>query len=377
MIILFWVMLALILYTYAGYPLLISFFHFFVKRTVSKRPITPSVSVVIAVHNGESTIERRLQNLLAQDYPHDLLEIIVVSDGSTDRTVACAEAIISERVTVYALKKNDGKALALNYGIDKSKGELIVFADARQEFRKDAIKQLVANFADETVGCVSGELHFLQDTESNIEAEMGAYWKYEKFIRRSESASGSVVGATGCIYAIRRALYKPLPAGTILDDVLTPMNIARQGRRVLFESESIAYDIVSKDANQEWRRKVRTLAGNWQLLSLAPWLLFPWKNPVLWRFLSHKIMRLIVPFAMIFLLIDSLLLSGFYFRLFTFLQIAFYGSASIGFVFPKTRIFRVVNLSYFFLMMNIAAIAGFCKWATGGCANAWHPAAKK
>ncbi|MEI6825854.1 MAG: glycosyltransferase family 2 protein [Desulfuromonadales bacterium] len=374
MIILFWSSLLLILYTYVGYPLLVALLQRLACRTIAKQPIYPFVSVVIAVHNGASSIERRLQNLLAQNYPLEQLEIIVVSDGSRDDTVARAEAVASERITVYALDKNDGKAVALNFGITKAKGELIVFTDARQEFQADAITHLVTNFADDSVGCVSGELHFLEDPESKIEAEMGAYWKYEKLIRKGESASGSVVGATGCIYAIRREFYQPLPAGTILDDVLTPMNIARTGKRVLFEAHAVAYDIISKDTDQEWRRKVRTLAGNWQLFSLAPWILLPWENPLWLRYVSHKLFRLLVPFAMVILLIVSLLLSGGFFQILAFLQFVFYGIALTGFLLPTTRSSRVVNLVYFFMVMNAAAVAGFWKWVTGGCANAWRPA---
>lgn len=374
MIVLFWASLILIIYTYVGYPLLVAIFLRISPRTVSKRPVYSSVSVVIAVHNGESCIEQRLQNLMDQDYPRDKLEIIVVSDGSTDRTVASAQLFVSDVVSIFALDKNDGKAVALNYGVDRAKGDLVVFTDARQEFQVDAIKSLVANFADESVGCVSGELHFLEDPESKIEAEMGAYWKYEKFIRRSESASGSVVGATGCIYAIRRELYQPLPTGTILDDVLTPMNIARTGKRVLFEGQAVAYDIVSKNTAQEWRRKVRTLAGNWQLFTLAPWILLPWENPLWLRYISHKLLRLLVPFGMVLLLCSTLLLHGSLFRLFAIVQVAFYSIAFAGFLIPAARSSRLVNLSYFFMVMNAAAVAGFWKWATGGCATAWQPA---
>ena len=374
MVILFWAALLQIVYTYVGYPLIIALFQKLTFRTVNKLPIHPSVSVVIAVHNGESTIGSRLQNLLEQEYAHDQLEIIVVSDGSSDRTVACAGACASEQVSVYSLEKNDGKAVALNYGVNVAKGEIIVFTDARQKFRTDAIKNIVTNFADEAVGCVSGELHFLEDPASKIEAEMGAYWRYEKFIRRSESASGSVVGATGCIYAIRRELYQSLPTGTILDDVLTPMNIARQGKRVLFEGQAVAYDIISKNAAQEWRRKVRTLAGNWQILSLAPWIMLPGTNPLWWRYLSHKLLRLLVPFAMVILFVVSTLLTGGFFRMFALLQLAFYGIALAGFLLPATRSIRLVNLSYFFMLMNAAAAAGFWKWLTGGCATAWQPA---
>lgn len=370
----FWTSFLVILYTYLVYPLLLWLLAKAVPKAVTKGERLPTVTVVIAAHNEELNIAKRLQDLLQQDYPCELLEIVVSSDGSTDRTVDLAATFAAKGIIVTELPVCKGKAEALNQGLTTAKGEIVVFTDARQEFQVDAIKKLVANFADETVGCVSGELHFFEDPASKIEAEMGAYWRYEKFIRRSESASGSVVGATGCIYAIRRELYQSLPPGTILDDVLTPMNIARKGKRVLFEAQAVAHDIISQNATQEWRRKVRTLAGNWQLFSLAPWILLPLDNPLWWRYVSHKLLRLLVPFAMVILFVASLLLPGVFFRLFALIQLVFYGIALAGFLLPATRSVRPVNLAYFFMLMNAAAVAGFWKWARGGCASAWQPA---
>jgi len=371
---LFIISVLLIGYTYLGYPLLLALLKIIRRRPISGNNRELAVSVVIAVCNEEKNIAGRLQNILSQEYPLNKLEVIVVSDGSSDRTVEILLQMGCHNLQVIDLPANQGKAFALNEGVARAQGEIIVFADARQEFRADAIKRLVANFADETVGCVSGELHFLKDADSKIEAEIGAYWRYEKFIRRSESASGSVVGATGCIYAIRRELYRQLPIGTILDDVLTPMNIARMGRRVIFDAQAVAYDIISKNASQEWRRKVRTLAGNWQLLSLSPWIMFPWENPLWLRYVTHKLLRLLVPFGMAMLFVVSLLLTGSFFRVFALLQLVFYGIALSGYLLPATRSIRLVNISYFFMVMNAAAVAGFWKWATGGCATAWQPA---
>jgi poly-beta-1,6-N-acetyl-D-glucosamine synthase len=374
---LFIISIVLIGYTYLGYPLLLALFRVIRQQPITRSNLELSVSVVIAVCNEEKNIAGRLQNILSQEYPLDKLEVIVVSDGSSDRTVETMQKMGIHNLLILDLPVNRGKAVALNEGVARANGEIIVFTDARQEFRIDAIKNLVANFADKTVGCVSGELHFLEDPASKIEAEMGAYWRYEKFIRRSESVSGSVVGATGCIYAIRRELYQPLPIGTILDDVLTPMNIVRKGKRVLFDAQAVAYDIISKDAAQEWRRKVRTLAGNWQLISLSPWIIIPWENILWWRYVSHKLLRLLVPFAMVMLFVVSVLLPGSFFHIFILLQLAFYGIALSGFMLPATRSIRLVNLSYFFMVMNAAAVAGFWKWLTGGCATAWQPAYNK
>ncbi|MDD2335106.1 MAG: glycosyltransferase family 2 protein [Geobacteraceae bacterium] len=371
---LFWLSLIFVLYTYAGYPLVLWMLSFFRNKRTLVSGQFPSVSVVIAALNEENNIGRRIENLLAQEYPSDKLEILVISDGSTDGTEEIARSFTNRGVTVYGLPDRNGKAMALNYGVSKAKGDIIVFTDARQTFEVGAIAHLTASFSDESVGCVSGELHFLNDVESGIQVEMGAYWRYEKWLRKNESATGSVVGATGAIYAIRRELYRPLPQGTLLDDVLTPMNIVMKGHRTVFNGAAVAYDIVSKDFGQEWKRKVRTLAGNWQLLTLSPALLLPWQNPYWWRFLAHKIFRLLVPFLLPVMVAFSAFSIGPLYSILTYLQLVLYGIAGIGMLAPSARKVRIVNLSCFFLVMNLAAIAGFWRWVTGGCRTAWQPA---
>jgi len=371
---LFWTSLILILYTYAGYPLVLWMYSFGKRLNVQKEKIEPTVSVVMSVLNGEAHIRERLDNILSQDYPAEKIEIIVVSDGSTDKTCEIVRSFKDGNVQLEILEKRQGKALALNHGMTRAKGEIVVFTDTRQRFEPDAVSHLVAGFGDYSVGCVSGELVFVQDNDSTIQTEMGAYWKYEKWIRNMESQTGSVVGATGAIYAIRRDLYRVLPANTLIDDVLTPLNIVRQGFRCTFDRLAVAYDTVSKDAEQEWRRKVRTLAGNWQLLNLHPALFLPWSNPCWWRFISHKILRLILPFALILLFVSGLFFSGVFYRLMTVAQFLFYSISLIGVFVPAARNFRIVNMCYFFLVMNLAAVGGFWIWITGRCATAWQTA---
>lgn len=343
-------------------------------RPVNKSDWEPTVTVVIAARNEEQIIENRIKNILGQEYPAEKIEVVVVSDGSTDRTVEVLDSLEFGSVKVVALANSQGKAMAVNEGVLQAGGEIIVFTDARQKFAPDAIKQLVANFTDQGVGCVSGELFFLQDGESSVAAEMGAYWKYEKWIRKAEGQTGSVVGATGAIYAIRRALYRPLSPGTLLDDVMTPLVIAQSHFRVVFEGGSHAFDIVSKDVSQEWKRKVRTLAGNWQLLSLRPSLLFPWCNPLWWRFLSHKIARLLVPFAMIGALAASCVLDGLLYRMALTGQLLLYVAAAAAGTMPQIRKVKLLNLCYFLVVMNLAALVGFWRWVTGQSATAWKAA---
>lgn len=375
--ILFWICLLFVLYTYVGYPFFLALSKLIFSKKIRKFDgYFPSVSVVVAVHNEGSNIFNRITDIINQNYHYGKMDIIVVSDGSTDETLEVLNTIRCECLKIIILPDNKGKAAAINAGVEKAKGDLVIFTDSRQTFAFDAIRNLSKIFADPNIGCVSGELVLLQDAVSTIEAAMGAYWKYEKWIRKAESATGSTVGATGAIYAIRKELYRPLPQGTILDDVLVPLNIRMQGYRCLFIQEAVAYDIISKDISQEWKRKVRTLAGNWQLLSLSPKLLLPWRNPIWWRFLSHKIFRLIVPFALGGLLIASMATKGMLYNIASLLQIGFYLIALMGWFYPVTRKQRFVNLCYFFVTMNIAAVVGFWKWVTGRCDIAWQPAYK-
>lgn len=376
----FWISLLFIFYTYAGYPLLLLLWgKLFPKKINKSYPKEyPTVSVIIAAKNEDKNIGPRLENLLAQDYPKDKIEIIIVSDGSEDNTNAIVIQYANRQhennypVKLIALDNSKGKPNALNQGFKCAQGEIIVFADSRQKFDNNVMTELVANFSDMSIGCVSGELLFVKDTTSTIKEEMGLYWKIEKAIRKQESKIGSVVGATGAIFATRKSLYKELPNETLLDDVLTPMNVVLQGYRTVFESNACAYDTVSQDVKQEWRRKVRTLAGNWQLFNISPWLFSPRHNPIWWCFLSHKFFRLLVPFCLLLLFASAILAEGSFYLFFTYLQVVFYAMATAGWLSHGLRTFRIINLSYFFMVLNLAAANGFIYWITGNCNKAWQ-----
>jgi len=365
-----------VLYTYIGYPLwlyLIKAFQLNLSpvSTYEHWDCKPNISVVISAYNEEKNICLRVENIYKQNYPKEKIQIIVVSDGSTDNTVGVLYNLNFTNLDVIELSNNKGKSIAINYGVDAANGEIIIFADSRQIFDKFAIDNLVRTFSNKNVGCVSGELILLKNSESSIPVEIGTYWKYEKWIRKMESATGSVVGATGAIYAIRRKLYRPLPPGALLDDVLTPMNIVMQGYRCIFNSKAVAYDLVSKDITQEWTRKVRTLTGNWQLLYFSPSLLLPWRNPLWGRFLAHKIFRLLVPFALVVIFVTGILSQGILYEIATLIQIVFYILALCGKFFPVARNNRLVNLIYFFMVMNAAAVTGLWKWVSGRCSDVW------
>jgi cellulose synthase/poly-beta-1,6-N-acetylglucosamine synthase-like glycosyltransferase len=334
--ILFWTATFVIAYVYVGYPLLLAVWARLAPRPARKAdPATtawPSISIVIAARNEGPRLPGRLDNLLALPYDGPR-EIIVVSDGSSDGTAGFLAAYQS-RVRLIEVPAG-GKPLALNAGVAAATGEILVFADARQRFSRPALHALVSNFADPSVGGVTGEL--ILDCESGggdstIGDGVGAYWKYEKWLRRQESLVRSTLGATGAIYALRRSLWTPLPADTLVDDVLAPMRAVLDGWRIVFEEQAVAFDRTVPDAATEARRKRRTLAGNYQILLQEPRLLMPIVNPVWLQFTSHKIGRLLVPWALLAAFITSAVLAGeawIYILAFA-VQAVFYGLAIVG-----------------------------------------------
>jgi poly-beta-1,6-N-acetyl-D-glucosamine synthase len=335
---LFWLSVGFVAYVYVGYPLVLRAWAALATRPVHKCASPgdrryPSVSVVIAARNEAAGLPRRLRNLLEQNYPGPL-EIIVASDGSTDHPEIAVAPYRSVRLIELPAA---GKAVALNQGVAAARGEILVFADARQQFSPDAVTALVENFDDPEVGCVTGELRLdceieRDRSEPGIGEGVGLYWRYEKWLRRVESGIWSTLGATGAIYALRCSLWQPLPPGTLLDDVLVPMRVVLAGRRTVFEPRARAFDRAAPNAIVEERRKIRTLAGNYQILGLEPRLLLPFRNPVWLQYASHKIARLLAPWALLCVLLTSAALSfsGWIYLVALILQLGFYALAVIG-----------------------------------------------
>ena len=357
---LFFCCLAIIFYAYAGYWMLL--------RVVARRkPVEaaaaePTVSVVMAARNEAHHLSAKLANLADLDYPSHLLQIVVVSDGSTDETAEVLSRFPG--VVAVLLPASGGKALALNEGVRRATGEMLLMLDVRQRVDRDALRRLLLPFADASVGAVSGEL-LLENEDGTPSGEaLGIYWKIEKAVRRMESESGSVVGVTGAIYLMRRALFEPLPAGLVLDDVLVPMQVARRGYRVLFQPAAVARDRLFVEPGKEFRRKVRTLTGNLQMLKLAPWLLSA-ENPLLWRLVSHKLLRLVVPFLLVVMLVASAVSRSPLMHVALALQVVFYGLALAGTVVPGLRRSKLVAIPTTFSMLNVAAAMAFYKFVTG------------
>jgi cellulose synthase/poly-beta-1,6-N-acetylglucosamine synthase-like glycosyltransferase len=313
------------------------------------------VSIVLAVRNEAKHLTAKLRNLSALNYPGNRLEVIVVSDGSTDGTNRILESWENSRRQAIFLPEHCGKATALNHGIAKANGEIVVFTDARQTIAPDGFKNLLANFADPSVGCVSGELMIAENPNALTAEGVGVYWRLEKNIRYWEGLVGSSVGATGAFYAVRNHLLSPLPKETILDDVYIPLQVVRQGQRVVFERLALASDDFVPSPKQEFRRKVRTLVGNYQLLQLAPWVVTR-SNPVRFQFVCHKLLRLVVPFALLGLLVSTVWLRKGIYECALGLQIVFYVLASLSALRGQLGIIsRLSRISLAFIVLNTAA----------------------
>jgi poly-beta-1,6-N-acetyl-D-glucosamine synthase len=369
----FWGALALIAYTYAGYPLLLWCLSALHARPVARQPIEPEIVMVVVAYNEERRIAAKIETCLAQNYPAERLSVLVCSDGSTDGTVALVEGFGNPRVSALAFNSRRGKAACLNDAVAACRADVIVFTDARQRLHPDAVRELVANFADGQVGAVSGELVFVGDDDQPFEQGIGAYWRYEKFIRNHEARTGSAMGVTGALYALRRACFAPIPAATVLDDVAIPMVAVMAGWRVGFEARAIAYDRPSNRPSEEKVRKVRTLAGNFQLLSLYPRLLSPLGNPAWWRFMSHKVLRLAGPALLALALAANVALAfdSAGYRWFLALHLLGYGLVGAALLLPVLQRFKPIGLAVTFAHLNYFVVLGLISFLTNRQMQLW------
>ena len=370
------IFLLFFLYGYFLYPGILVLLE---KIGFPKRPIQTggdlssvckSISYVISVKNGQDVVSKRIGNLLAQDLEGIDTEIILVSDGSTDRTVEVAEGAGAENLRVIQVPVNRGKPYCLNLALTEARGDVIVFADVRQEFEPDAVRKLIANFSDPSVGAVSGQL-FPAESKVGSGKGMDLYWKIEKRIRSLESAFASCIGCTGAIYALRRELYVPIPDDTLLDDVVIPMKVLEKGGRVLYELGAHAYDSQKLELSKESIRKARTIAGNFQMLFRYPHWLFSLGTIHSWMFFSHKISRLLAPFCLPVLLVLPLLnlMDPLMVGLGT-VQAIIMVYAVFGLCCPAVKLPLLSKVSAF-LFMNMMVYRGFYNYIRGAYKSGW------
>ena len=374
--ILFVFLLLLVAYAYLGYPLLIFVLSRLLPRRVRKADITPKVSLIIAAYNEERDIAARLDNALALDYPCDKLEIIVASDCSTDRTDEIVRGYCARGVILDRQRERLGKSVAQNHAARVASGDLLIFSDATTMYAPDTVRRLVRSFADPQVGCVAGQLIYVDRAASGVGRGCRTYWSYEKFIKASESRAGSLIGVSGCLYAVRRSSYAPLALDMSSDFVIaTEMHL--QGLRTVYERDAVAMEETNQRSRDEFRMRVRVIEQTYSALHRYAAALNPRRHGLFaWQLISHKLMRYAVPVWLVAIFALNWSLSGesSLYRWSFIAQLIFYLMGLAGWAGARRGLrLGLLALPYYYALANVAALAAFIEFMRGRANVVWEP----
>ena len=356
-------MVILLVYVYFGYPLILMVIARRGSYTHYDDNYLPSVSLVIAAYNEEKVIREKLENSINLDYPREKMEIVVASDGSTDDTNAIVQSFSSKGVTLYPVIPRGGKTRALNLVVPRTNGDILVLSDANTMYQPDSIRKLVRNFADPSVGAVSGDVKLVDAADSYAESE-SLYYRYERWLQRLESCRGSIIGADGAMYAVARSCFRPPSDTIILDDFVISMNVARLGYRVVYEPLAVGVEEGTQSGKEEFRRKVRIVAGGMQALKLGEGLPRICQSGLLFCYTSHKLLRWFVPFFLLLIFCSALLLvEDPFYRFVLWAQLGLYCSAAVYAVLSVSRwqAPRLTGVPFYFCLVNGAAFLGVLK----------------
>lgn len=373
---LFWGALILVVYAYVGYPLLTWLLSRLLPRPVQQAPITPRLSLIIAAHNEAQDIAAKLENALALDYPPGKREIIVASDCSTDATDALVAAYAAQGVQLYRQTEHLGKTVAQNGAVKLATGDILVFSDATTHCQPEALRQLVRNFADPAVGCVAGQLVYVDAHTTSIGQGCRSYWSYEKLLKQSESQLGSLIGVSGCLYAVRRSSYARLTP-ELIDDFVVATEIHRRGLRTVYEPRAIATERTNQRSRDEFRMRVRVIEQTLTALQRYRAVLNPWRHGLFaWQLLSHKVLRYAVPLLLLVVFLSNAWLreTGALYQGFWWLQLAAYGAALLGGVAQALRLrLGPLALPYYFVLANAAGLVALGQFLRGETHVVWTP----
>jgi len=374
--IIFFLSLAALFYVYVGYPLLVYLVSLIRPRNVERGDFEPNVTVIITAYNEEKDIRAKLENTLLIDYPPEKLEILVASDCSSDRTEEIVKEFAEKGVKLHRQIKRLGKTMAQNAAVEKAAGEIILFSDATTMYEKDVLRQMLPGFADKTVGCVAGRLVYVDDSSSGIGKGAQSYWNYETFLKKSESRACSLIGASGCLYAVRKAFYRPMYAEAC-SDFLIATQFYEQGLRTIFEPAAVCTEETNRQTDKEMKMRVRVISQTFTDLWRNRRMLNPFKSGFFAvELISHKVLRYSVPIFLILLLISSAVLSfdSVFFALIFWLQVGFYLSAFIGWQLEKSgKKTSIFAIPLYFSLANLASLIGFYKFLRGENFAHWEP----
>jgi len=362
--VLFWLSVAIILYTYFGYPLLILFASLLVKRKVQKEKIEPRVTFLITAYNEEKSIKEKIEDTLGLDYPKEKLEIIVASDASNDRTDDIVKEFEGQGVRLFRVEGRLGKTEAQNQAVKIAEGDIIIFSDATTKYEKSAIRKIVRNYADSTVGAVSGRYKYFDTGKTQIGTGTIAFWDYENFIKARQTKIQTITGCCGCIYSVRKSLYVNLPRD-IISDLVEPLKVLEHGYRIVFEPEALAYETTCQKSDEEFKMRLRVISRGMRGLLYMKHLLNPFKYGFIsFQLISHKILRWLIPLFLTGLYLTNIFLmhKNIFYLDFFLLQSIFYLLALIGLFidyFPKK--IKIFSLPLYFCVVNIASIVALAK----------------
>jgi len=353
----FWIIILLVIYTYAGYPLSVIFLSLFAKKEVKKGFCEPTVTVLITAYNEENNIASKLEDTLSLEYPKEKMEIVVASDGSNDKTEEIVRDYQSKGVRLIRVEGRVGKTETQNQAVKQAKGEIIIFSDATTKYDKSAIRKIVRNYHDPSVGAVSGRYEYYNPNGAPTGMGTMLFWKYENFIKSRQTKIRTITGCCGCIYSVKKSLYEPLPAN-IISDLVEPLKILEKGYRIAFEPEAVAYEATEKKAADEFSMRVRVITRGMNGLLFVKNLFNPWKyNFVAFQLFSHKVLRWSIPFLMVGLLIsNAFLLEHFFYRITFFLQVIFYAAAILGWIWSQRGMkIKILSIPFYFCLVNLAS----------------------
>ncbi len=372
--ILFFLSLAVLFYTYAGYPVLVYLVSRIAPKRVSQGGLEPAVTVLITAYNEETSIAEKLRNTMRIDYPADKIEILVASDGSTDSTDSIVEEYAGRGVRLFRQEGRKGKTFTQNMAVERARGEIILFSDATTQYRPDVLKKLVPNFADESVGCAAGRLIYTDPAQTDVGKGAKSYWSYETFIKQSESDASSLIGASGCLYAVRKSAYKPMYPEACSDFLICTV-LYEQGLRSVFVPEAVCYEETNRDAADELRMRIRVISQTFTDLWRNRSMMNPFKSGFYAiQLFSHKLMRYAAPVFLALFYFSSLYLSteGIVYLLALILQSIFYAVALLAWLLDRVNVpIGPLSIPLYLVLTAFASIAGFYKFLRGENYAAW------
>lgn len=372
----FWLTFAALFYVYLGYPLIVFLVSRVSPREIERAAFEPTVSVIITAYNEERAIRAKLENTLAIDYPPEKLEIIVASDCSNDKTDDIARAFSGSGAKLYRQAERGGKTSAQNFAVEKAAGEIILFSDATTNYQPDVLRAMLPNFADKSVGCVAGKLIYVDSSKSSVGKGAKSYWNYETFLKENESRACSLIGASGCLYSVRRSAYKKMYAEACSDFLIATV-VYRQGLRTIYEPRAVCVEETNQFSGKEMRMRVRVISQTFTDLWRNRDMLNPFKSGFYAvELLSHKLLRYAVPLFLILLFLSSIVLAfgSLFFALAAILQIVFYAMAAAAWMLEKTGAkLKILAVPLYFVLANTASLIGFYKFLSGERYASWEP----